>query len=155
MKTRTEKPKVSIAEIIWYSICLGMALWGLTFIVLGLIGHYAELPTDDNGLLKASNSWKDTFKLTFLQWGLISLGIGVVGALPVLLITSRKVDREYEKAQRRAALRASARKMEQQTEEEEVKALEDQAVKEIAEAEAKGDAQAEAPELEPVVEEKK
>jgi len=151
MENRTKKPKLSIAEIIWYSLCLGMALWGITFIVLGLIGHYAEVPSDDNALLKASNAWKSTFGLTYLQWGLISLGIGAVAALPVLLVASRKVDREYEKAARRAALRASARKLEQQPAEE----LEDQVVREIAEAEAKGEAQNEAPELEPVVEEKK
>ena len=77
---------------------------------LGLIANYAPIPDADNELLKASKAYADVFKMGFFEYGLIHVGVAWLFALVVLLIYSKKSDREFEKEQRRAALRASARK---------------------------------------------
>ena len=110
MKEQKKKLPLSLGELIWYSLMGGLGLWGLTYIVLGLVARYAPVRDADNELLKASNAIEKAFGLGFFYWGLIILAIAAVGAAVALLIFSRKADREYEKAQRRAAIRASQRK---------------------------------------------
>ena len=103
--------KVSILEIIWYSLTGLLALWGLTFIVLGVIAR--NLP-NDAGLVKASVDYAKTMHLSFYEAGLILLPTGVVLAIIVLLVTAKKADREVEKQQRRAARLAAATSAEEQ-----------------------------------------
>ena len=142
MKHETKKLPLSLFEIVWYSLMLGLGLWGLTYIVLGLIAQYAPIPDKDNVLLEGSNAIKQAFGLGFLPWGLIILAIATVGAVVVLLTLSKKADREFEKAQRRAAIRASARKLDkaeiEQAQQEYKKEIEEnrttQEVKEVEEA---------------------
>ena len=109
-KKNAKKLKLSLFEIVWYTLCALVFLWGLTYIVLGLIANYAPIPDADNELLKASKAYADVFKMGFFEYGLIHVGVAWLFALVVLLIYSKKSDREFEKEQRRAALRASARK---------------------------------------------
>ena len=109
-KKNAKKLKLSVFEIVWYTLCALVFLWGLTYIVLGLIANYANIPDADNELLKASNAYAGVFKMGFFEYGLIHVGVAWLLALVVLLVYSKKSDREFEKEQRRAALRASARK---------------------------------------------
>ena len=109
-KKNAKKLKLSLFEIIWYTLCALIFLWGLTYIVLGLIASYAPIPDADNELLKASTAYAKVFKMGFFEYGLIHVGVAWLLAIVVLLIYSKKSDREFEKEQRRAALRASARK---------------------------------------------
>ena len=104
-----KKIKLSIFEIVWYGLCALVFLWGLTYIVLGLLGKYLPIEPSKNYIQQASDSYAKIFKLGFFGYGLIHVGVAAVLALIVLLVYSRKSDREYEKEQRRAALRASAR----------------------------------------------
>lgn len=104
-----KKLKLSIFEIVWYSLCLLILLWGLTYIVLGLVAKYAPIPNADNAVKQASDAYAKTFKLGFFEYGLIHTGVAAVLAIIVLLVYSRGYDREYEKEQRRAALRQNAR----------------------------------------------
>ena len=97
--------KVSIFEIVWYSLTGALALWGLVFIVLGVI---ARNLTSDAELYKADASYAATMKLGFLNSGMILLSVGVVAAIIVLLIFAKTADREVEKQQRRAARLAAA-----------------------------------------------
>ena len=97
--------KVSIFEIVWYSLTGALAVWGLTFIVLGVVAR--NLPSDA-ALVKASASYAKTMGLDFYGWGLILLPLGVVLAVIVLLVNAKKSDREVEKQQRRAARIAAA-----------------------------------------------
>ena len=110
MKKNAKKLKLSIFEIVWYTLCALICLWGLTYIILGLIAMYAPIPLDDNEILKASEAYAKTFKMGFFGYGLIHTAVAWLLAIIVLLAYSKKSDREFEKEQRRAALRASARK---------------------------------------------
>ncbi|MBR0295254.1 MAG: hypothetical protein IJQ67_05040 [Bacilli bacterium] len=101
---------LTLFELVWYVLCLLVFLWGLTYIVLGLVAKFAPLSSDNNEVLKASNAYAKVFKMGFFEYGLIHVGVAWLLALVVLLLFSKKSDREYEKEQRRAALRASARK---------------------------------------------
>ena len=102
-----KKLKLSIFEIVWYSLCGLLALWGITYIVLGLVGQLLPITADENALAKASEVIKEHFGLGFLYWGMILVGIGAVLAIIVLLLNAKKSDKEVEKAARRAARLAS------------------------------------------------
>ena len=54
-------------------------------------------------MLFRSDEIAKLFGLGFFGWGLIIFSIGAVIAIVVLLIYARNTDRDYEKAQRRAA----------------------------------------------------
>lgn len=95
--------KIGTFELVWYIICGAVALWGLTYIVLGSIANLADLPQHDNKLLLASDKLAKTFGLGFLGWGVIIFAIGMVLAIIVMLVIASKVDRTSEKAARRAA----------------------------------------------------
>ena len=103
--------KVSIFEIIWYSVSGAIALWGLTFITLGVIVRNLKSTSD---LAKADAAFKAAMKLNYFTWGIVTLVVGLVLALIVLLITAKKADREVEKQQRRAARLATANVVEEQ-----------------------------------------
>ncbi len=120
-----KKLPLSLFEIVWYSLMAGLGLWGLTYIVLGLVAAYAPIPDSENKLVEGNAAIVKAFKLGFFGWGLIILAIAAVCAVIALLLTSRKADREFEKSQRRAAIRASARKVDNVDEAEIIKAQEE------------------------------
>lgn len=91
-----------VFEIIWYTICGLVGLWGLTYIVLGIVIDYLPITAKDSGLVETNIKFAEKFKLDFFGWGLIILAIAAVAAVVVLLIFSGKVDRDYEKNVRRA-----------------------------------------------------
>ena len=91
-----------IFEIIWYTLCGLVGLWGLTYIVLGIVIDYLPITAEDEGLIKANIKFAEKFKLDFFSWGLIILAIAAVAAVVVLIVFSGKVDRDYEKNVRRA-----------------------------------------------------
>ena len=113
-----KKLKISLFEFIVYILSGALALWGLTYVILGLFGQYLEIGSDQNVLAKANESFAKVFGLGFFGWGLIILAIAAVAAVIVLLIFSSKVDRENEKtvrrAQRIAQMEQEEAKLEQQ-----------------------------------------
>ena len=108
---KKENNKISVFEIIWYSLTGGIALWGLVFIVLGVIARNLTSTAD---LVKADAAYLATMKIGFFNSGLILLSAGVVLAIIVLLLNAKKADREVEKQQRRAARLAAANAAEEQ-----------------------------------------
>ena len=94
---------LSLVELIVYGVSAAIALWGLTYIVLGLIGSYINVGAEDNALLNGSQALAKVFGLGFLGWGLILVAIGAVIAVVCLCINAKKTDKEAEKAARRAA----------------------------------------------------
>ena len=111
-------------EVVWYTLCTAVMVWGLTYIVLGIIAHALPTQAENKGLVKVNfDQFAKTFGLDFLGWGLIILAIGAVAIVVVLIAFSSKVDRDFEKNVRRAQRLA-------QLEEEELKeeALEEQDV---------------------------
>ncbi|MCQ2088206.1 MAG: hypothetical protein MJZ37_09125 [Bacilli bacterium] len=81
--------KVSIFEIVWYSICGASAITGLVFCILGLVGQFGG---------SSVVSLRD-----FSTPGYICLIAGAVAAVIVLLIYAKGNDRANEAAARRAA----------------------------------------------------
>lgn len=98
-----KKLKVSIFELVWYILTGACAVWGVTYVVLGLVAKFYPATSENNPLGQADGKFADTFGLGFLYWGLIILAIAVVAAVIVLCLTAKTSDREVEKAQRRAA----------------------------------------------------
>ena len=91
---------LKIFETIAYTICGGVALWGLTYIVLGLIATYGPL---DNPIEKFNTSFTKTFGLGLFNWGIIIFLIGMGVGIIILLVIANTVDKTNEKAARRAA----------------------------------------------------
>ena len=83
------KRKVSIFEIIWYSLCGLAAITGLVFVILGLVGDFGG---------QSVKSLRD-----FSTPGFICLPVGTVLAALVLIICAKGNDRAAEAAARRAA----------------------------------------------------
>ena len=100
-KAKKNNKKSQIFEVVWYTLCALLALWGLTYIVLGIVAE--AITSVDNPLLDASDTIKKLFGLGFLYWGLIILAIASVLAIIVLLINGKNTDREQEREARRAA----------------------------------------------------
>ena len=100
-----KKLKVSVFEIIWYILTGALAVWGLTFITLGVIVRNTK---SDTNLAKGNASWLSAMKTNFFTSGVIILVTGVILAVIVLLIFAKTADREVEKQQRRAARLAAA-----------------------------------------------
>lgn len=101
-----------IFEIVWYSVCGAVALWGLTYITLGIVAGELGIHSSENVLLQASKTIESTFGLGFFYWGMIILGIASICAVVVLMIFAKRVDRDFEKTQRRAARRILSQKEE-------------------------------------------
>ena len=109
------------AELVWYIVCGLVGLWGLTYIVLGLIAENLPITAEDNKFIEVTKDFTKHFGLDWLGWGLIILGIAAVGAAIVLLLLSNKADRDYEKNTRRAARLAQLEAEEEKEEAEEQK----------------------------------
>lgn len=117
VKQNKKKLPLHPFELVWYALCGLVGIWGLAYIVLGLVAENLPVTSEDKGLVKVSGQFAKTFGLDFLGWGLIILAIAGIAAVIVLLVFSSKVDRDYEKnvrrAQRLAQLEAEEAKEEQ------------------------------------------
>ena len=110
-----KKKELTTFEKACYPVCCALILWGLTYTVLGLIADNLAVPSAQNHLKQASDQIAKLFGLGFFGWGLIIFSIGTVIATIVLLSYARNTDRDYERAQRRAARLARNRLNENET----------------------------------------
>ena len=94
-----KKLPVSLFELIWYPICIAVILWGITYVVLGLVNQF----NDFSSLNSFANDFKGNFKLDLYFWGLIIIAIGVVAAVVVMLFFAKTYDRAADREQRRSA----------------------------------------------------
>ena len=101
-----KKLPVSIVELVWYPICALVILWGLTYVVLGLVTKYNDI----SALTDFDAHFKKTFGLNLYFWGLIIIAIAVVAAVFVLLIYAKTFDRATEREQRRSARLSALKK---------------------------------------------
>ena len=101
--------KVSIFEIVWYTLCVLVILWGITYVVLSTINKYNDL----SSLKEFATNFKKTFGLNLFFWGLIIIAIGAVAMSAVMIIFAKTFDRAADREQRRSA-RLSAIKKDQQ-----------------------------------------
>ena len=95
-----KKLPVSIVELVWYPICALVIIWGLTYVVLGLINKYNN---DLTALAEFNTNFKKLFGLNLYFWGLIIIAIGVVAGVAVMLFFAKVFDRATEREQRRSA----------------------------------------------------
>ena len=103
-----KKLPISIFEIIWYTLCASVILWGLTYVVLGIITKYNDI----DALTEFNQNFTKLFGLGIYFWGLIIIAIAVTAAVVVLLFYAKIFDRASEREQRRSA-RLSALKKEE------------------------------------------
>ena len=96
------RKNLNVFEIVWYCLMALLAIWGITYIVLGLVAQNLPTTASDDGLVKINSEFAQTFGLDFFEWGLIILVIAAVSAIVVLLFFAKKVDVKYEKETRRA-----------------------------------------------------
>lgn len=91
--------KISIFEIVWYTLCVLVILWGITYVVLSLINKYNDLTS----LEKFAADFKKTFGLSLYFWGLIIAAIGAVAMSVVMIAFAKTFDRAADREQRRSA----------------------------------------------------
>ena len=96
---KKNKLPVSIFELVWYPICALVILWGLTYVVLGLVNKYNNI----NALTEFNANFTKQFGLSLYFWGLLIIVIGAVAGVAVMLIFAKTFDRASEKEQRRSA----------------------------------------------------
>ncbi len=94
-----KKLPVSIFELVWYPICALVIIWGLTYVVLGLVTKYNNI----NALTEFDANFTKQFGLGLYFWGLLIIVFGVVAGVAVMLIFAKTFDRATEREQRRSA----------------------------------------------------
>lgn len=102
---KKNKLPITIFELVTYILSGLMALWGLTYITLGVVCGFISSKT---GLYEANKGLEEnTNGMGFLEQGILVLSVAVIVAVVVLLIFAKNSDRQFEKDQRRAAARAN------------------------------------------------
>ena len=96
---KKNKLPVSIFELVWYPICALVILWGLTYVILGLVTKYNNI----SALTEFNTNFTKQFGLSLYFWGLLIVVIGVVAGVAVMLIFAKTFDRATEREQRRSA----------------------------------------------------
>ena len=106
-----KKRSISIFEIIWYTLCVLVVLWGIAYVVLSLLNKY----NDFKGLNDFAKTFQKTFGLSLYYWGLIIIAIGAVAMSVVMIAFAKTFDRAADREQRRSArLNAIKKDQEQQ-----------------------------------------
>ena len=101
-----KKLPIAIFELVWYPICAAIMIWGLTYVVLGLVNQF----NDFESLKSFAGEFKNLFKLDLYFWGLIIFAIGVVAAVVVMIFFAKIYDRAADREQRRSARLNALRK---------------------------------------------
>jgi len=101
-----KKLPISIFEIVWYSICALVIVWGLVYVLLSVIDEYNDLAS----LHKFATNFKTTFGLSLYFWGLIIIGIGVVAGVFVMILFAKTFDKALDREQRRSARLSAIKK---------------------------------------------
>lgn len=98
-----KKKKIKLFELVIYITFGALAVWGLVYIILGLLASNLPIPDSQNALKSGDNVIRATFGLGFFGWGLILFGIFASLTALSLIYFAKDVDKDYEKSQRRAA----------------------------------------------------
>ena len=94
-----KKLPLSIFEIVWYSICVLVMIWGLTYVILSLVDKYNDL----SALHTFTNNFKKTFGLSLYFWGFIIIAIAAVAGVVVMVLFAKTFDKAADREQRRSA----------------------------------------------------
>lgn len=103
-----KKLPLHLFEIVWYSICALVIIWGLTYVTLSLVDKYNDLTS----LHKFCANFQKTFGLSLYFWGLIIIAIGVVAGVTVMILFAKTFDKAADREQRRSARLSAINKKE-------------------------------------------
>jgi uncharacterized membrane protein len=126
---KKNKLPVSIFELVWYPICALVILWGLTYVVLGLVTKYNNI----TALTEFNTNFKKLFGLNLYFWGLIIIAIAVVAAVIVMIIYAKTFDKAADREQRRSARLSGLKKEEKVVAEQKPEVVEEKPVEEVKE----------------------
>ena len=142
-----KKLPLSLFEIIWYSICILVMIWGLVYVILALIDGANDLTS----LHKFMADFKKTFGLSMYFWGLIIFAIGVVAGVTVMILFAKTFDKAADREQRRSARLSALNKKEEKVVDEQKPEVVEQPVEQPKEEQpAEAPVQEEAPVEQPV-----
>ena len=110
MKKKLKLP-LSIFELVSYSLLALLGIWGLVYVILGFVCYF--LPAKNELLIMNNAIAANTKGMGFMYQGFLIMGLAVVAAVIILLVNAKQSDRDYEKAQRRAARLAKDNKKEE------------------------------------------
>ena len=143
-----KKLPLSLFEIVWYSICVLVMIWGLVYVILALIDGANDL----KDLHKFMADFKKTFGLSLYFWGLIIFAIGVVAGVTVMILSAKTFDRAADREQRRSARLSAIKKEEKVVDEQQPEVVEEQPSEPTVEEPAVEEAPAEQPVEQPAEE---
>ena len=104
------KDKFSTKELVGYIISGIIAMFGLVLVVLGIVERNMDVTTSKNYLYQADQKVQTALgiKLSFWEWGLIFMALGVIIAVIILCVFAKKADREVDRKLRRQQRASSA-----------------------------------------------
>ncbi|MCD8195457.1 MAG: hypothetical protein LUD22_04100, partial [Coprobacillus sp.] len=115
-KQKKKLAPIHIFEIVFYTVMGAIALWGLVYLILGLIITYYPATSSNTPMMGFNDAIKQYFGLTPLWWGVILFAFGAICIAIALICVDRTVDREREAEERRAARLAHIKAIEEEEE---------------------------------------
>ncbi len=109
-KTKKHLSGLSIFEITFYTVCAVLGVWGIVYIILGMIADYASV----DGLVHFTNVIKSNFGMNAFYWGIMILAIAAIAFAIAVLCVNRVVERESDKVSRREARLAHLKEIEEE-----------------------------------------
>lgn len=97
------KDKVTKKEFAWYVVGAIIAIFGLTLMIMGIVGHHLGGSLADNFVKTAETKISASLKFTFSFriFGIIFFAAGILLVVAALAFNARKTDREVERSIRR------------------------------------------------------
>lgn len=96
------KLKISTKEFVFYLIAAIFGIWGLTFLIFGIIGSYLPVLESENWVSISEKAWLTNWSpWGYRGWGLLLMLIGCAIAFITLLVYARTSDKDVERANRR------------------------------------------------------
>ena len=97
------KDKFSKKELVGYIISGIIVMFGLVLVVLGIVERNMDVLPSKNFLMQADEKVQAALKisLSFWEWGLIFMALGVIIAVIILCVCAKKADREVDRKLRR------------------------------------------------------
>ncbi|MBO4540499.1 MAG: hypothetical protein J5736_00785 [Bacilli bacterium] len=133
MEQNSTKKKLPGKELAWYIVSGSIALIGLVFLIIGIIGSHYPGKESDNWVVESENAWLTNWSnMGYRWWGLILLGVGVLLGVVCLNVFARGGDRDEERALRRQQ-RIALEKQAQEEAQPEVVPVESQEVEPVKE----------------------
>ena len=103
MNDKKKKTSLPRKEIAWYVFASFLAVVGLTFIVIGIVGDHLPVKSSDNLVLISEAAWLSNWShMGYRYWGIILLAAGTLIGCTALTMFARSGDRDSERALRRA-----------------------------------------------------